>query len=304
MTGPGGSAGGAVEVLPELPHLARELARSVASSIGPRADSLPDKVLRVEDVPAGGVRLAAYRRLCGFSAEGSVPATWVHVLAFPLHMRLMSGRDAPFPLAGLVHVTNRIVQERRVLPDTSLTITGRLDGVRKHRRGVLVDVACEASDGDEIVWRGESVYLVRGATLPGLPDEPSPERHGVAREPDVSVRPGQRWRLPADLGRRYAKVSGDVNPIHLTPLTARPFGFRRPIIHGMWTHARALAALEHRLPERYAVQVRWTSPIMLPATVNYGAAASDIGWNLGVFARSGEKAHLVGEIDTTDPAAR
>ena len=57
------------------------------------------------------------------------------------------------------------------------------------------------------------------------------------------------WRLPADLGRRYAAVSGDHNPIHLYPLTAKAFGFPRQIAHGMWTKARCVAAMENRLPD-------------------------------------------------------
>ena len=57
------------------------------------------------------------------------------------------------------------------------------------------------------------------------------------------------WRLPGDLGRRYAAVSGDRNPIHLYPLTAKALGFPRQIAHGMWSLARCVAALENRLPD-------------------------------------------------------
>ena len=52
-----------------------------------------------------------------------------------------------------------------------------------------------------------------------------------------------RWPLPAGAGRRYARVSGDYNPIHLWPWTARPFGFRAPILHGYATAARTAHAL-------------------------------------------------------------
>ena len=82
-----------------------------------------------------------------------------------------------------------------------------------------------------------------GARVAGQPT-------AAERLPAPSVVPGQRWRLAPDLGRRYAAVSGDFNPIHLSPATSRLFGFRRPIIHGMWTHARALAGLG-RVPDAY-----------------------------------------------------
>jgi acyl dehydratase len=79
------------------------------------------------------------------------------------------------------------------------------------------------------------------------------------------------WRLPGDLGRRYGAVSGDRNPIHLHALTARAFGFPRAIAHGMWTKARALAALEATLPDAYTVDVAFKKPILLPGRVTFAA---------------------------------
>ena len=62
-------------------------------------------------------------------------------------------------------------------------------------------------------------------------------------QPDATPDLTATWSLPEDLGRRFAKVAGDRNPIHMYWWTARLFGFRRPIIHGMWTLARCMAAL-------------------------------------------------------------
>jgi acyl dehydratase len=80
------------------------------------------------------------------------------------------------------------------------------------------------------------------------------------------------WRLGGDLGRRYAAVSGDRNPIHMHSLTAKPLGFPAAIAHGMWTKARALAALEARLPDAFTVDVRFRRPILLPAKVEFATA--------------------------------
>jgi hypothetical protein len=40
----------------------------------------------------------------------------------------------------------------------------------------------------------------------------------------------------------------------------------------MWTKARALAALEGRLPDAYEVDVAFKKPILLPAKVTFGSA--------------------------------
>ena len=81
---------------------------------------------------------------------------------------------------------------------------------------------------------------------------------------------------------RYAAVSGDVNPIHLHPLTARVFGFPRAIAHGMWTAARALAALQGRLPDALTYDVGFGRPLLLPSTVELLTRAAGGGWDTEV----------------------
>src|ERR1700723_2765123 len=77
-------------------------------------------------------------------------------------------------------------------------------------------------------------------------------------------------KAPGARGRRYGSVSGDLNPIHIHPLTARLFGFPSAIAHGMWTKARSLAALEARLPPAYTAGVAFKRPILLPGKVAFG----------------------------------
>ena len=160
--------------------------------------------------------------------------------------------------------------------------------MRPHRRGVVFDLVSEASIGGQPVWRGLSTYLSSRGRLPG---EPAPSLR--LDLPDAVV--SQRWRLPADLGRRYAAVSGDTNPIHLHPLTARLFGLSRPIIHGMWTHARALAALGGDLPERYGVRVQFAKPLMLPGRAGFAVDTDAAGTRFAVLNAEG-KPHLVGDL--------
>ena len=102
--------------------------------------------------------------------------------------------------------------------------------------------------------------------------------------------------MPGDIGRRYATVSGDRNPIHLHPLSAKLFGMKAPIAHGMWTKARCLAALEGELPQTYTVDVRFKLPIFLPSKVSFDAAPSERGWDFSVVAAKDRKPHLTGDV--------
>jgi len=276
------------------PMLARSMARGAVRKVtGRRPEKLPDREL-VLDVAQDATQLAMYDRVCGFGVRDLVPATWIHVQAFPLQLALLSASDSPFALAGIVHVTNSMTLSRPVSVGERLRLSSSYGPPREHRRGVLIDLIGEAHVGEELVWRGVSAYLVRDASLPGMLPEDQPD--GVHLPSDVEIDADAVWRLPANLGRRYASVSGDINPIHTSALGGKAFGFPRAIIQGMWTHARVLAALEPRLPDAYRMDVRFTSPILLPSSVRFGARHEGDHWTAVVRPRSGEKTHLVARI--------
>jgi acyl dehydratase len=227
---------------------------------------IPDLRLELDGVVADPDAVAAYAKVCGFALRDSLPPTYPHVLAFPLHMALMSDGSFPFGAVGLVHIANRITQYRRLGIGEELALRVQATKVSKHPKGRSFDVVTEARVGRQIAWESTSTFLRRGKGDPGASSgEAFPI---VAEETPASA----EWTLPGDLGRRYAAVSGDRNPIHMHSLTAKPLGFPAAIAHGMWTKARALAALDARLPDAFAVDVRFRRPILLPAKVEFATA--------------------------------
>ncbi|WP_107774534.1 MaoC family dehydratase [Nocardioides sediminis] len=212
---------------------------------------------------AVGVRRAdveAYAAVCGFPRKDTVPLPYPHLLAFPLHMAVMSDPAFPWPAIGTVHLENTITAHRPVGVGETLNLTTSVGAPRAHAKGTLLDFVTVVTSGDETVWESTSTYLRRGRGEAGASG-------GLAIEGAPAG--GIEWRLPADLGRRYAAVSGDHNPIHLYPWTARALGFRRQIAHGMWTLARSVAAIENRLPGAVTVEVAFKRPAFLPGTVAF-----------------------------------
>ncbi|KOX01319.1 MaoC/PaaZ C-terminal domain-containing protein [Streptomyces sp. NRRL B-3648] len=247
------------------PLLARGALRSPFKRPAPDA-AFPRTRLVLPGVRVDLVKLAAYERVCGFpTGEPDLPVTYPHVLGFPLAMRLMSGRDFPLPLLGLVHTSIEIVRGTALAADGEYELSVRVDGLAPHRRGTQAAVVTELRSGGTAVWESRSTYLARHRTGPGA--SPGPRREAGARLPVVA-----EWSLAGDVGRRYGAASGDRNPIHLHPLTARLFGLPRAVAHGMWTVARCLAA--HRIPDATGVRARFRSPVLLPGTVAYGADGS------------------------------
>jgi acyl dehydratase len=275
-----------IELLPSTPRLAPAFTRSLLPRRARDTPSIPARSAVIEGLRQDRKRLAAYDRLTGFTLRDRVPATWLHVLTFPLHIHLLADPESSIRLIGAVHVSNRMTLRRAVGVDEVLTTEVHLESLRPHARGALVDLVGQVRVKDEPVWDGVSTYLAQGLTVPGEPG--SVPRHDF--EPTT---PHAMWRLPVDLGRRYRGVSGDPNPIHTSRVAARAFGFPRPIIHGMWTHARALATLEARLPPTYTVDVSFTKPIFLPTTVGLITTRTSTGWETAVTDRDGRKPHLL-----------
>ena len=273
--------------LEAMPAAAGLYLKALAPGARPAAAAgLPDRAVRLSGHRCSVPEVAAYDAVCGFGLTDALPATWLHVLTFPLQLTLMTAPDFPLAPAGTVHVSNAITQHRPALITDFLDLTVWAENLRPHRRGVLVDLVGEVRVGDELVWQGRSVYLNRSATLGGeVVPEPS-------REVPEGLTTAGLWRLPADLGRRYAAVSGDVNPIHLNPLAAKAFGFPRTIVHGMWSHARVLAAVESRLPPSYTVEVGFTKPVLLPSSVRFAVAETDDGYAARLTNRAADKVFL------------
>jgi acyl dehydratase len=247
-----------------------------------KGGEVPDLQLSLRGVEIDREHLARYARVCGFGLRDELPPTYPHVLAFPLHMALMTDDAFPFPVLGLVHLTNRITQHRAVRSADQLDLLVRAAEGDPHPKGRKVVLTTEARVGDELVWEEASGILRRGGGSGAK--EP--------RDTPPELTPEALWRVPGDIGRRYADVSGDRNPIHMSDITAKLFGFKRAIAHGMWTKARALAQLEGRLPASFTVDVRFEKPLFIPAKVTF---ASDDGR----FVVRDEKAgavHLTGEL--------
>jgi hypothetical protein len=182
---------------------------------------------------------------------------------------------------GLVHIRNVITQARPVLADEPLELRVFASDLAEHRRGVQFAVISEAYTADGLALSSRSTYLHRTSSGSG----------STTSEPAAT--PTAIWRLGADTGRRYAAVSGDRNPIHLHASTARLFGFRTAIAHGMYTKARCLAALDARLPDAYEVAVDFAKPLPLPSRATFAAARTHDGWDFSV---AGRAPHLTGQL--------
>ena len=254
-------------------------------------DALPDLTLTRHDVPVDRAHLASYAEVCGFPLKETLPVTYPHLLAFGLHLRIMTDASFPFPAIGTVHLANSITALRPIAATEKLQVTVRPANLRPHAKGRAFDLVTHVHSAGELVWQETSTFLRVGS---------GPDRAGTSAEPEEAFEQpesaGISWQLGGDLGRRYAAVSGDHNPIHLYGLTAKAFGFPRQIAHGMWSKARCLAALDGRLPEAVTVDVSFRKPVLLPGRVLFASARHDDGYAFALSRPQDGRPHLLGRF--------
>lgn len=273
--------------------IAAAFARALLPRGGRRlaADRLPEVSYVRPRVVLDADHIARYRRVCGFAAAHGVPIVYPQLLAFPLLMAFFAAEDCPWPAMGSLHLANRIEQYRRLEPGDALRVELAGGSLMAHERGQVFTLEISAHRDGELVWAATQ-SLLRLAARPGLgPDYAS----RLAARGELAHRGG--FVAPAGIGRRYGLVSGDLNPIHLSALSARLFGFRRAIAHGMWTLAKALSMLTP--PEALAAATLATdfkAPLHLPGSATLWAADAGDGGEFEVRDAKGEKPHLRGQL--------
>lgn len=282
--------------LPAIPNLLAQYGKAAVGSVpvvGGKRDgtSMPDKGVEVAGVRVDVANLAAYARVCDLRFGDALPLTYPFTLAFPLSMQLMLDPAYPVPAMGSVHLTNEIESHRPLRVGDELSIRARAENLREHPAGLLLDIVTEirTGDDDQPAWVQRSGLLSKRRTSLTPPkDAPRPPRP----EPPTAAEIGDPTvvrSVSESLISEYASVSGDRNPIHVSKVGAKAFGFPNVIAHGMWTAATMLGVVEGAIPERARYSVEFGKPVVLPA-------------KLAIYARRGSGPGVGTGVGSGDPA--
>lgn len=279
--------------LNETPSTLNQYRRALFSkAIKASTPKLPTTSITLSNVSADAKKVTKYSEVCGFKQDNNLlPMTFPHLLAFPLHLELMLLQDFPFAVMGMVHVRNEISQHRAINVREKMDVTCFFSDIRKTDKGYDIDIKSEVHITGELVWESISTNLVRQKT----------DTVAMVKSNEQSALPEypykEFWHLSSDLGRRYALVSGDSNPIHLFSLSAKLFGFKGHIAHGMWSKARIVAALYNKLgKEACKVVVDFKLPVFLPTSIQLNYEIQENGIEFDLRDKSGIKPHVKGSI--------
>lgn len=276
--------------LKKLSNPAELYARIATTFLKKGKGDLPDIAIQLENTTLTPDKVKKYNKICGFNHSIIVPATYIHAYIFPLHTYLLSQPDVPFPLPGLIHFANSIKQYRPLYIGEEFSVTCKLGNLIAHDKGQAFEILSYVDVHGKRIWEDVSIYLYKGKEgIGNILDWNQPILN------DNCIK--ESWSLYHNLGFEFAIASGDFNPIHLHPLTAKVFGFQRHIIHGMWSVGRILALLENRVPESFELTASFKTPIYLPASVIFRHEKTDEGFNFDIVDHTQEKPHLKGYIN-------
>ena len=254
-------------------------------------DALPQVTYVRPHVVVDAKRVAAYSKVCGYGRAHGVPLLFLHTEAFPLAMMLFGSKRFPWPAMGIVHLANSATLHQRVRVGDDLRIEMQTGELFKHDKGQVFTLHARALRDGELVW--ESTWTLLRMVV--RPAQGAPYVSALGDGPSLSRQAD--FYAEAGIGRRYGLVSGDINPIHLSAITAKFLGFRRALAHGMWTKAKVLSTLMPREDVDHAsVTVEFKTPLFLPARASIWASRDADGATFEVRNARGDKPHLRGRV--------
>lgn len=241
--------------------------------------------------------LAGYRDIVDVvGAPRVLPPLALQLAAAPLHLAILADPRFPLRAMGLVHVGQRIEQIGRLPVQGVYRLEARTGPAQTVRQGSRFELITEARIEGRLVWRSAIVALARHQSEATESAYAPLSTLIPPGEPEVWTR-ASLVDAPEDLGRRYAAIAGDWNPIHQRAWLARPFGFPRAIVHGTWTLARALAAAGWPRQEAFSLRAQFRKPVYLPSTVAVWTLAGPSVQHLRVTDADGGVEHLVACIE-------
>ncbi|MDO4888002.1 MAG: MaoC/PaaZ C-terminal domain-containing protein [Actinomycetaceae bacterium] len=231
--------------------LASSAKKAVRTGPMPGAEQLPRTVVETAVDRDKAAALAAF---LGIDVTDVAPAALLRALCFEPTIDLLADRAVPVPVPGMVVTDQAWTLHRPVQLGTRVEVEACIATIRRSESGTEVLVRARVSVDGELAYDEETAYLAKRAggaeAAIGQRWDARPIDHrqtyGVneAGRLDLGQRAGlaSRTFTVADT-RAWASITGDSNPIHMSSVTAKLFGYRRAVLHGAAVDAWACARL-------------------------------------------------------------
>ncbi|MFA3790704.1 MaoC family dehydratase [Aliiglaciecola sp. SL4] len=236
------------------------------SALLPRLDqNIRQKINRVD-----GAKIKAYHNVVQWyeTQHEDIHPCFLHLYAFKQHMQLMLNEQFPFALLGIVHLSNQIEVLMPLDRSSELELESKLVSFKRHVKGISFKIESTFYQHQQVIWQSVSELLaVNKSCFVG-------KSQSTPYQLDTNLDFMSQWHCDIGIGRRYGKVSGDFNPIHLSQISAKLFGFKSAIAHGMWSKARIVSEFQQQISDTFFVKVNFLKPLFLPSDVILSKASN------------------------------
>ena len=146
-------------------------------------------------------------------------------------------------------------------------------GARPHsKRAVLIRFQSVVKDvtGRDVMTLEDELYVAGldeafVASL-NLTDEPLPKRRAKSELMDNTLADRIPMTIGRGMGQKYGKLSGDLNPLHISTLGAKLFGHKKSFVQGLCTLNLIIARLgEHWNGSIRSMDIEFVRPVAQPS---------------------------------------
>lgn len=294
-----------------LPSLASLYTTAAFKRNSQNLSSLPRCSLRIDDFKLDAKQVKRYQKQFNFDMRHGLPAPFIYLATQSMQLYLLTRHRFPLSPAGLVHLGIEFKQSCSLPLDWKGVVEMSITNQQHTKKGLIFDIETRLlsavhhfdnkADRDSSNNPSNNVdlimtnrYLAKAIKvqsqfdIPNMVNRAEPGRALPLRQRNISVENGS--------GRRYARLSGDYNPIHLYRWSSRLFGFKQPIIHGLFLVSEAYAELE-KLVAGFVPEsaFQFKSPLYLPGSASMSIDKTDDA-SYSVIISTPSKLHLLGHV--------
>jgi len=199
-----------------------------------------------------------------FDIKSPLPVTYLYIAAMRSQLAVMNDKTFPIALMGLVHLGNTLEIKDKIDTSKSLKLETSVLVPTKEEGSLFPVLHVNFYQDNKVVATCSSNYIAKRKRKTEKKAEEEPV---VTPEPKTPFYTEELF-FPKNIGFKYAKISGDYNPIHLFSFFAKNFGFKSSIAHGWCSASRVFAMVEkQKQKELKYITVNFKTPIALPGKV-------------------------------------
>ncbi len=261
-------------------------------------ESLPEISASMKSIKIDRSLLKKYIETCELKDDGYMPILYPHVIASPVYMSILTHKKFPIALVGALHLRNHIIRHRGIKADEVFDMDVRLTDKRIVKQGVEFDFTIVLTVDGEKVWESITTWLKQGKY--GKDFDESPNADLIKPVPDAEH--FKDLYIPRGIGKKYAGITGDYNPIHMSKLLAPLFGLKRDVAHAMWACANSMAhlpALPDDKPQR--VDFAFKGPLFLDNKSYINTKERKGGIRFDYYCGDNDRPCINGDVSSVEP---